>query len=364
LSIGAILLMRFFTPYCGSISPDPSSQLFVVLTFVSCCEILEDRRLSSRIGLACLYALFGLMCKPTAAGASLGVLITIGIAWNIGTASKAEIMAIIKSRSGVFLISLSTLWLFRNLLLSGCALFPQKASCVSLPWTIPKSTLEYYGKDLLFHALPRVPPNGIWHRSYWRVWFQMTGLHDPLLRFLGRVWALSLLGVLVARIRRLTPLSRNENQIIAFLFFSSLASALFFLALVPVVRFATPYLAGLTLALGALAGRRWLPHWKPTPWIGAGIVFLSLIWAVRGTYLTRVAPVSWIRWPLIPQVKSKVIRKYDDISLISPEGEVRCWSLPPPCSTTEIPSTIRSLPGPRLYATPGPRPKFPWPSPD
>jgi len=358
-----ILLLLFgfnhFALGVGGLTPDfPASILsFIVWILFLESMVAKTNPRNSDLSLAFLFSLFAITIKSSTL---ILFFPLVGIFfWHF---KKVEAQVTLKScltgpsvrRTVVFGVSLIVLWLVRNIISSGCFLFPQSRTCVeSLPWAMPLEQVSFWMSDVKYHLCGvRTEGNVFSNSECFNTWL-INFRKEPLIKGMG--WALGFGIFMLALVGIKHPLQKatelNKRNLFGALIVILAASAVWLLT-APNLRFALwiPFaLLGLFYGVISEKGKWQIPFNRK-------IFYLGIAWAclvtLRSALLTRPLAVDWSHWPTLPRRGSAVISKVHDFSIVSPLNDFRCWDSSPPCTPEQPKIEIYSSQLGRIWFSP------------
>ena len=215
-------------------------------------------------------------------------------------------------------------WLLRGVLLSGCALYPVRQSCIFvLPWAVRPEQVTWY--TIAIQSWARRPDVFDYHAvlgswDWFRPWFS-TALKEPILQFgvAGAItFSLSTLGLFrdSSRHFRAYALAGFLAVCITWWFFSA-----------PDVRFG----AGFLISFGLLGFSLLASLALPAPYsLRHGSVVLSAVAVVAGIHAVVAAAPLQTSAP--PVVESYELRTPSEPRVWIPQKGELCWDHALPCS--------------------------------
>jgi hypothetical protein len=237
----------------------------------------------------------------------------------------------------VFAIALGAMWMLRNIVLSGCAVYPHPATCLqTLGWAInPQQVADLYqllrtwGRSVVA-PLAAVQDNWDWVPDWFAYIYRYKLVWVPQ--------ALCLAGVAVLVARRIarpdivahSAVARMPGSQLALLFGTAAAGLVFWFFSGPDIRFAYGNLISAPfLLLAWCLARAGIAAPSAGRWT-LGLILAGLM-LVHAAYLQREAGVSGVmaQWPRLPEVRDTEKDVYPGTQIYRANAEHDCWRLRP-----------------------------------
>lgn len=312
----------------------------------------ESSHLPTEVAVVVLSAVLAVIVKASAAPLLLPALAIVWI-------HRQRIPVPTLRRAAAFVGLTIGVWMLRGVVLSGCAVYPANATCItSLPWA--ESGQRVGGMSRAIRSWARHPGEAdfakVLRDQTWLPGWLLTARDDLLLRLLIIFAPLGLISALLRRRFRGQPASG------LLLVAAGLAACLLFWFLTaPDTRFGEGFILAASLMGGALTFAACFDQprfsaYAPALLAAAMVVFLQ---GVR----FRV-PIDYLGWPL-PEVPA---HEYKDahgnrIFVVQGNDQNQCWNHPLPCSPYFDYQALEKIRWPRTLPAPPPGWKPEEPSP-
>ena len=253
VTLSFILIYGFIHPaYNGTIfnnlgSPevDIPSMFFFILSGYIFLKINEDKNFT-QLEILIILVIF---CYLTKLSYAISVLFILFIVFNF-----ISFKYFLKKKFLFFIILINFFWIIRNLILSGCGVFPLNFSCFDFLWTYEKKDLEIFSN--LITSFSRDTPlrekyydfNHTLETFNWLIpWFKNYFLQTAILIICSVVSILSFISLILYFIlKKKFPLKKEF-----FLFFSICFLGIFLWFYAPEIRFGYGYIISIATLLAS-----------------------------------------------------------------------------------------------------------------
>ncbi len=348
----------------GGLSPDfPVGILGVMVwCFLLNASIGDGTGNRNRNGSALIFSALAISIKISAISMVFPIAGTIIFAISSDSLSEPRQSFLLKviNRCGggrvlFFSVLLVALTCFRSVISSGCALFPQKNSCLQrLPWTVPPQIVEDWLSDVKYHLCGVRMTGGVFSNGEC---FKNWTTHirgESLLRALGFCVLMILGGSVILAVKKKRP---DFKKLLNVRFYCLVAilllSGVTWLLSAPVLRYG--FWIGVAVA-GLLAGMVGeifsLKLKNRLPLLYTGLL-IAFVLSIRSAILTHPLSIDLIHWPRISNFESMVYKGEGNIDIRNPVGDFRCWNMTPPCTPDRTVFTIHNSEMSRPWFSPG-----------
>lgn len=325
---GLFLLANAFCCEIGMLSPNVIARAYAMYGWLRVLRHWEKKTLAAPdAALTVLVSLFAMTAKTFALVSSAGncLLVLALIFRNIADATDRRRSIVSALAAGGVM---GGLWSLRGLLLSGCLLFPQGATCIpGLAWTMPKEKITAVVqalKDLNGAA----SGSGSLLNRILAYKAPIGGLlaQEPFLRQMAFALGISVFLLLLRKLIRREGVSRIGLCTVVL----NASGLIFLLTFAPKPPFLFHHLVPLlSLFVAAILQGVRIPKLNPRA-IAFAALFVAIALNVRTGWLTHSKPLAWGSWPDVPDV-SVVEEKTVDGSMIYIAPQRLCWDHSAPC---------------------------------
>jgi hypothetical protein len=283
-----------------------------------------------------LLAILAVLLKASALPLLIGCLLVLLFSRGALSSERRTTLTVL-----VFAVGVLSCWVIRGLLLSGCAVYPAVATCVSqLPWTVPAELAINETQYVLDYARGTLEePKSV---AEWFSPLVRSLLQDHIGRLLILLCVSGCLLIGFGQFRRTKP-TGSSWQIGLAPVFIGFGWILFAVLKGPAPRF---YFGGAFLAVYTLAAsglfqfRDIIPQYLLKRWIPTALCVLLSVQAIGvGIRFARVPFKDWPRFE-----KPDVLQESTDSGLVITVAKTEyCWDAPLPC-TPYFDRTLRKIP--------------------
>lgn len=252
--------------------------------------------------------------------------------WSIKTLCLMTRDKIMRRMFGVVCVFVG-LWVVRNILLSGCIVYPQPATCISaVPWAMPKAWVTEWLVDIKYHLCSVRETGTIFAQSACFTEWTKRLLREPIVKY----GAILFLGALAYRIfstkNQKLRFSKMNSRFIVFLGLGLLLPAITWLVLAPNIRFAL----WLFILFISFVTNVTLPEFqlneKQRQILFLFCLMLGAANSIRTAVITRPGEIPWMSWPNLPKVGVINVFESGGLKVFKPESGFQCWSSQAPCT--------------------------------
>ncbi|WP_440912509.1 LIC_10190 family membrane protein [Candidatus Pelagibacter sp.] len=148
LSISFLLLFSLIHPFANGIilnhlhntDLDTVGMVFFILSFFLFIKFFEEQDIKI-LRLLVISSSICIFIKLSYISASIFILVSIIIF------HKKNLIQIFKENINIFIIILFLVWLIKNLIISGCLIFPVISTCINLDWTPNINDIEFFSNE-------------------------------------------------------------------------------------------------------------------------------------------------------------------------------------------------------------------------
>jgi len=315
--LGTVLIWPAFIQF-PSVSPDMPVILLTLLCVYCLLRAEEDKCAADfNLQIACLLSCFATMVKLSAFPLLLVVLVA---GWHCGRARL--------QRLSIFLLWSGGVWLTRNMLLSGCLLYPVSVTCLPVGnWAISPQTADLGASWV--RAFSRSPGAGltVLQDNRWIV----SWLHDSVHSYMI---AIPLTLIVMGCAARLTHGRDQFSQMQKVCLTLMVIAVCFWIVSAPEPRFAYGYLVALGLLVSAESLMAWLPR---------SLSYLGIVAALSVGFIAVIVrwpgfPINITTWGDIPRTPLETKTVLIQTTIYLPITTDRCWDAPLPCTPSLEPN--------------------------
>ena len=200
LSISFLLFFSLLHPFANGIilnhlhntDLDTVGMVFFILSFFLFLKFFEEQNIKI-LRLLLISSSICILIKLSYIGASILALISLIKFY------RKDLILIFKEKINIFLIILFLVWFLKNLIISGCFIFPVTNTCLNLDWATNISEVDFFSKEIKGFArdtrlrLRYTDFDFTVHSLKWFVpWFKDYALNTAFLKIFFLVSSLSL----------------------------------------------------------------------------------------------------------------------------------------------------------------------------
>lgn len=149
LSISFLLLFSLLHPYANGIilnhlhntDLDTVGMVFFILSFFLFIKFFEEQDIKT-LRLLLISSSICILIKLSYIGASIFALISLIKFY------KKDLINILKEKINIFIIILFLIWFLKNLIISGCLIFPVLFTCLNPDWSTNINEIDFLSKEI------------------------------------------------------------------------------------------------------------------------------------------------------------------------------------------------------------------------
>ncbi len=329
------LVSNYFFVGVGGITQDLSAQLYSIYSWFLLLKILEENH--NDFFIATTFSLFAISCKLSVLPTLIFVVIVFFIKNGIKNYKKL-ILLFFKSSKGLFLLFFSFVYIVKNVMVSGCIIYPQKNTCFfSLPWSMPYQSLTYWSMDVRKYTFNGMPKTGfIFKDTSWFYPWLINLLKD---HFMWITTSIILFGLFLYFYSKFKFKNQISSKVLLLSLVLHSIALTYWLLTAPNLRFFTSYLLTFSATILGLGISKM--DLKINRKIRVILLIISAAVCLRTTMLSQPR-LNLNDWPYIKTPKGKLLLEKDNLKIFTPKRGF-CYNIEPFCTlyhSIEIKKTL------------------------